>query len=268
MLKSRNRPPRPRDDEEDFGPEMPLVEHFEELRQRIIKSGLGIALGFVVGFAVRSRVLAIIKQPYCQLPSAGRDCDLTILQVLDPFFVSLKTAAVVAVLIGGPITCYQLWRFVSPGLRRVERRYALPFLFLSGSLFVAGGVFAYFVIPRGLQFLLTFAGPFPLVLSLKGYVDFFLKTMLGFGIAFQFPLAIAMFTLMDVVGSAGLRQYRRYAIFGAFVLAAVITPTQDPFTMCVMALPLSVMYEGNILFARLVERRRRRRASRELALAE
>ena len=242
---------------------MTLFEHLEELRQRIVKSALGIAVGLAVGFAVHTEVLDLLRAPYCGLDIALRqaqsgECNLAILRVLDPFFVSLKTAGIVAVLIGGPITCYQIWRFVTPGLRPVERRFALPFIVLSALLFVVGGVFAYLVIPRGLEFLLGFAGDdFNLVLSLNEYVDFILRTMLGFGFAFQFPLAIALFTLMGVVGAAGLRRYRRHAIFGAFALAAVITPTQDPFTMVVMALPLSVMYEGNILFARLVERARR-----------
>ncbi|MGH8907915.1 MAG: twin-arginine translocase subunit TatC [Egibacteraceae bacterium] len=257
-----------------LGEEMTLFEHLNELRQRIVKAALGIAVGFAIGFAVRSEVLDRIRAPYCGLDIALRqastgECNLAIIRVLDPFFVSLKTSAIIAVLIGGPVTCYQIWRFVTPGLRPVERRFTLPFIVLSALLFVVGGLFAYLVLPRGLEFLLGFAGDgFNLVLSLNEYVDFMLKTMLGFGLAFQFPLAIAIFTLMGVVGSDGLRRYRRHAIFGTFVLAAVITPTQDPFTMVVMALPLTVMYEGNIIFARLVERSRRRRASSELALPE
>lgn len=269
--------PQPSPDDEYVGEEMTLFEHLEELRQRIVKSALGIALGFIVGFLFRQPVFAVLIRPYCQLDPRLREanavfdsdgCNLIFTDVLGAFFISLKAAAIVAVVIAGPVVCYQAWRFISPGLRSVERRYALPFILFSGLLFAGGGVFAYWVIPRGLEFLLSFAGPNVIsLMDANEYLGFILKTMLGFGLAFEFPLAIATFTLMGVVTAAGLRQYRRYAIFGAFALSAVITPTQDPFTMCVMALPLSLFYEVNILFARLVERRRRS-SSQELALAE
>ncbi|MGH8900853.1 MAG: twin-arginine translocase subunit TatC [Egibacteraceae bacterium] len=268
MSATKDRPPRPRDDEYVPGGEMTLVEHFQELRARIVKSAVGIAVGFVVGFIFRVQLLELLKRPYCQMQQGPR-CDLAILRITDPFFISLKAAAIMAVLIGGPITCYQIWRFVTPGLRPIERRYALPFIFLSGLLFVAGGALAYYIIPGGLQFLLYFLGRgFNFVIGLDGYIDFLLKTMLGFGFAFQFPLAIAMFTLMDILGSEQLRKYRRHAIFGAFVIGTVATPQQDPVSNLAVAVPLLIFYEGNILFARLLERRRRRRASQELALAE
>lgn len=270
MTATKNRPPPPRDDEYVPGGEMTLFEHLQELRQRIVKSAVGITVGFIVGFAVRAPLLEFVKQPYCgALRPRGAECDLSIIQILDPFLVSFKVAAVMAVLIGGPITCYQIWRFVTPGLRPIERRYALPFIFLSGLLFAMGGALAYFIIPAGLEVLLYFAGrDYNFVISLNGYVDFLLKTMLAFGFAFQFPLAIAMFTLMDIVSEEGLRRFRRYAVFGAVAVGAVATPQQDPFSMFALAGPLLVFYEGNILFAKLVERARRRRASREVALTE
>jgi sec-independent protein translocase protein TatC len=264
--------------EEYFGEEMTIWEHLAELRQRIIKSAVAVVVGFTVGFIVRQQVFEILIRPYCKLPSNLRagstvfdanGCRLVFTNVLGAFFISLKAAAVVAVIIAAPAVCYQIWRFVSPGLRPIERRFALPFILLTGVLFSGGAVFAYLIIPRGLQFLLAFAGPDVVsLMDANEYLSFVLKTMLGFGLSFEFPMAIAIFTLMGVVTAAGLRKYRRHAIFGAFVLGAVITPTQDPLTMCVMALPLSVMYEGNILFARLVERRRRRQAGSGLALVE
>jgi sec-independent protein translocase protein TatC len=270
MTATENRPPRPHDDEYVGGAEMTLVEHLQELRQRIVKSALGIAVGFVIGFAVRAWLLDVLKRPYCgTLHPKGAECGLSIIQIIDPFLVSFKVAAVMAVLIGGPVTCYQIWRFVTPGLRPIERRYALPFIFLSGLLFAMGGALAYFIIPAGLEFLLYFAGRnYNFVISLNGYVDFLLKTMLAFGFAFQFPLAIAMFTLMGMASSETLRRFRRYALFGACAVGAIATPQQDPVSMFAVAIPLVVFYEGNILFARLVERGRRRRASRELALQE
>jgi len=270
MTATENRPPRPRDDEYIPGGEMTLFEHLQELRQRIVKSAIGITVGFVVGFILRAPLLDLLKGPYCgALRPSDAECGLSIIQILDPFLVSFKVAAVMAVLIGGPITCYQIWRFVTPGLRPIERRYALPFIFLSGLLFAMGGALAYYIIPAGLEVLLYFAGRnYNFVISLNGYVDFLLKTMLAFGFAFQFPLAIAMFTLMGIVSEDGLRRFRRYALFGACGVGAVATPQQDPFSMFALAVPLVVFYEGNILFAKLVERGRMRRASRDLARIE
>lgn len=247
---------------------MTLFEHLNELRSRLFKSALAVAVGFALGFAVNEPLLNTLIGPYCDLPEELRastnvfdaeSCNLIFTEVLGAFFVRLKTAGVFAVAVGGPVFFYQLWRFITPGLRPVERRYTVPFLVLSHLLFVGGAVFAYFIIPRGLEVLLGFGGDnLVALLDASEYIGFILKTMLGFGIAFEAPLIIAMLTLGGLVDVDGLRRYRRYAIFGAFVLAAVITPTQDPFTMIVMALPLMLFYEGNILFARLVRRRRAR----------
>jgi sec-independent protein translocase protein TatC len=166
---------------------------------------------------------------------------------------------VVAVVLAAPVVFYQIWRFVTPGLRPVERKYALPFLIISQLLFAGGAVFSYYVIPRGLEFLLGFAGPNVVsLMDADRYLSFMLHTMIGFGVAFELPLILIMLSLMGVVGSQSLRKNRRYAIFGIFVAAAIITPTQDPVTLSIMAGPLILFYEISILVARLVERRRAR----------
>jgi sec-independent protein translocase protein TatC len=264
-------------DAEDFGvsdyhgEEMSLWEHLNELRSRLFKSAVAIALGFVVGFIFRDQVFNVLIQPYCELPSqlrAGSEalalegCNLVILDVLGFFFVSLKAAAVVAVVLAAPVVFYQIWRFVTPGLRPVERKYALPFLIISQLLFAGGAVFSYYVIPRGLEFLLGFAGPNVVsLMDADRYLSFMLHTMIGFGVAFELPLILIMLSLMGVVGSQSLRKNRRYAIFGIFVAAAIITPTQDPVTLSIMAGPLILFYEISILVARLVERRRARQGA-------
>ncbi len=245
---------------------MTLVEHLEELRSRLFKSAIAIAAAFVVGFLFRNALFEILIRPYCALPPSLRagsqvfdadECALIVTNPLGAFFVTIKAAAVLAVVLGAPPVCYQLWRFITPGLNAKERRYALPFVVLTFVLFAAGGVFAYLVIPRGLEFLAGFAGENVVSLfDADEYITFILKTMLGFGLSFLAPLAIAMLTLAGVVTVDSLRRYRRHTVFGAFVLAAIITPTQDPFTMLVMAVPLVLFFEGNILFARLLERRR------------
>ncbi|MGH3666490.1 MAG: twin-arginine translocase subunit TatC [Egibacteraceae bacterium] len=250
------------------GEEMTLFEHLNELRSRLFKSAVAIVLGLVVGFVFRAPVLDLLRGPYCDLPPALRngfgsnECTLIVLRVLDAFFVSLKAAAIVGVVLAGPVVCYQIWRFVTPGLRPVERRYALPFVVITQVLFAGGAVFSYFLIPRALEFLLGFAGEgITPVLGASEYLSFVLQTMIAFGIAFEFPVILALLSLMDIITSEGMRRYRRHALFGMFVAAAIITPTQDPLTMTLMACPLVAFYEGSIVFARVVERRRTRTAA-------
>ena len=248
------------------GDEMTLFEHLEELRSRLFKSALAIALGLGVGFVFRDPVLRLLTRPYCELPPALRGissetdperCQLIFTDPMGAFFISLKAAAIVAVVLAGPAVCYQIWRFVTPGLRPVERRYALPFILITQLLFASGAVFSYFVIPRALEFLLGFAGEgIVSLMDASRYLSFVLRTMIAFGAAFEFPVVLVVLSLMDVLGSGAMRRYRRHALFGVFVAAAVITPTQDPFTMVVMAAPLVLFYETSILAARLIERRR------------
>ena len=255
--------------DEYAGEEMTLFEHLEELRSRLFKAAVAIVLGFVVGFVFRRPVLDVFTQPYCALDPelraasnalGGEQCKLIFLDVTGAFFLSLKAAAIVAVVLAAPAVIYQIWRFVTPGLRPVERRYAIPFVVITQILFAGGAVFSYFLIPRALEFLLGFAGNrVESLMDADRYLSFVLQTMLAFGLAFEFPVVLVVLSLMGVVNSAGMRKYRRQAFFGTFVAAAIITPTQDPLTMSLMAAPLVLFYESSIIAARLIERRRRAR---------
>lgn len=268
MTETTTRPGGPSSAEEDeFGGQMTLIEHLEELRSRLFKSALAIALSFGFAFLFRDALFDVLIGPYCDLPERLRGasgvfsaerCSLIVTNPLGAFFVTFKAAAVLAVVLAAPPVAYQVWRFITPGLRANERRYALPFVLITFLLFAGGAVFAYLIIPRGLQFLVGFAGSSVVpLLDADQYITFLLKTMLGFGLSFLAPVAIAVLTVAGAVGVDGLRKFRRHAVFAAFVLAAVITPTQDPFTMLLMGIPLVLFFEGNIVFARLVERRRR-----------
>lgn len=260
-------PQVPSDGDDYQGQEMTLFEHLEELRARLFKAALGFAVFFVIGFVFNQQVSNVLTAPYCSLPAELRvvgqvvdgadNCRLIFTDVLGAFIVRIKAAMVVAVTFGGPIVAYQIWAFVAPGLKATEKRYAVPFVVLSQLLFLAGAAFSFVVIPAGLEFLLNFGGDdFVSLLDANSYLTFLLRTMIGFGIAFEYPLIIAVLVLMGVVSRAQLVTYRRHAFFASFVAAAVITPSQDPFTMTVMALPLALFYEICIQFARLVERRR------------
>ena len=262
--------------EEYAGDEMTLFEHLEELRNRLFKSAVAIVLGFLIGFLFRRPVLDILTQPYCALDPRLRaasnaignneECKLVFMDVTGAFFLSLKAAAIVAVVLAAPAVIYQIWRFVTPGLRPVERRYAIPFIVITQVLFAGGAVFSYFLIPRALEFLLGFAGDrVESLMDADRYLSFVLQTMLAFGIAFEFPVVLVVLSLMGVVTAEAMRRYRRHALFGTFVAAAIITPTQDPLTMGMMAAPLILFYECSVLAARLIERRRRNAAGPAVA---
>lgn len=251
------------------GEEMTLVEHLTELRTRLVRSALAIVVGFVVGFVFHQRILELLTRPYCALPTEVRQgaailsgsaerCSLIALKVTDGFVITIKAAAIVAVVLAGPVVFYQILRFITPGLRPIERRYAIPFVVASQLLFAGGAVFSYFLIPRALEFLLGFGGEaLTPVLAGNEYLTFILRVMIAFGISFEFPLVLMILALMGVVTARGLRGAWRYAVFGIFVGAAVLTPTGDPISMTAMAAPLILFYEISIWFAWFVERQRR-----------
>jgi sec-independent protein translocase protein TatC len=258
--------PRRADEPDDVGEEMTLFEHLRELRERIFKSAVAIVIGLIAGFIVYQPLLDLLIQPYCDLPAELRalvldpdDCQLVITDVLGQFFLRIKIAAVLAVVLAGPFVSYQIWRFVTPGLKPVERKYALPFIVISQLLFASGAIFSYYVLPRGLEVLMGLGGPNVVsLLEANEYLRFMIHMMIGFGVAFEMPLILISLVLMGAVTSQTLRTYRRHALFGTFVASAIITPTTDPITMSLMAGPLVLFYEGSVIVARILERRRRR----------
>ena len=154
-----------------------------------------------------------------------------------------------------PVVLYQLWRFITPGLTKRERRLGIPFVLSSVLLFAGGVAFAYYTIPRGLSFLIGLGSEslVPL-LTVDRYFNFLIFLVLGFGLSFEFPLVMIFLAAARVISTVQMRKWRRYAYFGALVFAAVITPTQDPYTMLLMGIPLILFYEGAILVARLFKR--------------
>lgn len=247
--------------------EMPLVEHLAELRQRLIRALIALAVGTVVGYAVFPWVLDLLIAPYCSavVDLRGEDCTLVALRPLEPFSVRLRTSLVIGLFVGGPVIFYQLWRFVTPGLTTTERRYALPFVVLSQVMFAAGIAFAYLVIPQGLRILLFLGGPrIEALLAADEYLSFFLAMSVAFGLVFELPLVLISLVLAGVASSTWMRRVRPYAVVTMFIAAAFITPTVDAFTLLLVAGPMWIFYELSILAARLIERRRRsRRRSRQ-----
>ena len=250
--------------------EMTLAEHLGELRTRLVRMLLAVALGSVAGWFLYDPVFALIKRPYCDLPSAYRDnqgeCALVVTRVLEAFGVHVKVALVIGVVLAAPVIFFQIWRFIVPGLTARERRYTLPFVVLSQVMFALGAAFAYLVIPKGLEILLQMGGPdVATLLTAANYFSFILTSVIAFGLVFEIPLLIVFLAAVGVVSSALLRKYRAHAIVLNFVIAAVVTPSVDAVTMLFMAVPMVFLYEASILATWLIERSRRRRERAEQA---
>jgi sec-independent protein translocase protein TatC len=263
------RSPDPIAEEHPAAGEMSLVEHLAELRTRLFRAILALAVGTVVGYLVFPYVLDLLLDPYCRALTALRpdaECTLIALRPLEPFSVRMKTSVVIGLFVGGPVIFYQLWRFITPGLTDKERRYALPFVVLSQVMFACGIGFAYLVIPQGVRILLGMGGdridPF---LSASEYLSFFLTTSIAFGLVFELPLVLIFLALVGVVRAQMLRRARPYAAVLIVVAAAFITPTTDAVTLFFMAGPMMLFYELSIVAAWLIERARRRRRRDELS---
>lgn len=246
--------------------EMSLAEHLGELRTRLIRVFIAVALAAVVGWVAFDPILGFLMGPYCEVPSEFRaldeSCGLIATRVLEEFSVRIKISLVVGLFIAAPVVFHQIWRFIAPGLTTKERRYTMPFVIGSVVMFAAGGAFAFYVIPRGLRILLGIGGGrIVTLLSAGDYFSFIITTIVAFGLIFEVPLLLVFLALLGIVDSTQLRRFRAYAIVANFFLAAIITPTTDPVTMLFMAGPMVVLYEASILAARLIERSRRRRGA-------
>jgi sec-independent protein translocase protein TatC len=237
---------------------MTLVQHLEELRRRLIICAAAVALGSIGGFILYRPVLDFLQEPYreavASLPETITD-KLIVTTPTEPFLAFLKIGLFVGLMLALPVILFQLWRFITPGLTAKERRMGIPFVLSSLVLFGAGTVFAFAVVPRGLAFLFSFGGDnlVPL-LTIDRYLSFLFFLVLAFGLSFELPLVLLFLTGVRVISSAQLRRWRRYALMGTVVFAAVATPTQDPYTMLLMAVPIYLLYEGAILIARAFKR--------------
>lgn len=231
---------------------MALVEHLAELRKRLIIAIVAIVAGAVVVFAFYDQLLGLMIEPYEEV--TGQD-KLVILSPLEGFSARLKLAGFGGIFLASPIVLFQVWRFITPGLHKREKRYAIPFIAASVVLFAMGATLAIFTFPRALEFLVDISGEdVETLFSPEKYVTFVAKVIIAFGIAFEFPILLVFLQLANVVSSRRLLKAWRGAVVGTFAAAAVITPSQDPVSMLAMALPMSLFYFLAILVGRLLRR--------------
>lgn len=233
---------------------MTLVEHLGELRSRIVKSVLALAVGSIIGFAFSNQALDFLVDPYCRA-QAGKSCQLVVIDPLEGFSTRIKLAVFIGFVIAAPVILWQIWRFVTPGLHKNEKRYAVPFIASSIILFLAGAIVAVTTFPKALDFLIAVGGPdlVPLFSPSK-YLRLYMLVVLAFGISFEFPILLTFLQLARILKSEQLRKWRRGAIISIVVFAAVITPSQDPVTLLAMAGPMYAFYEISILLGKVLRR--------------
>lgn len=250
---------------------MSLRDHIAELRSRLLKALLFVALGAVVGWIFYPQIIDFLKQPYCALPTdrrfegnGGGECKLIFTSPLDGFMLRLKIGAISGIILAAPFWLYQLWAFITPGLHRRERRYTVVFVLFSSVLFVAGAFLAYLTVENALALLVNLAGDSTLaVLDIVKYMGFVTSMLLVFGVAFELPLLVVMLNLVGVLSAARLRRWQRLSVFGIFVFAAVATPSQDPVSMLMLAIPMALLFEVSVLIASIHDRRKARREAAE-----
>jgi sec-independent protein translocase protein TatC len=241
---------------------MTLVEHLEELRRRLFIAVGAVTVGSVVGWFLYGPVLHLLQKPYCDtltnMPKQSRPptgCRFAFTGPLDPTLIKLKVVVFIGLFIALPIVLWQLWAFVTPGLRKSERKWAVPFVLSSVLLFALGAAIAYLMLPKGLGFLLGFAGQgFVPLMTGDRFLGFVMLLAVAFGISFEFPIILIFLCGVGVISSDKLRQWRRGAIVFIAVFAAIITPSADPYTMLAMMIPMVLFYEAAIVVARVMSK--------------
>jgi sec-independent protein translocase protein TatC len=231
---------------------MSLVEHLAELRRRLIISAVALVAGGIVAFLLYDLILDFLLGPYKDV--TGKDT-LVITDPLEGFATRLKIAAWGGFLLASPVVLWQLWRFITPGLHKKEKRFAIPFIVASILLFLCGAGVALLTFEPALSFLVGVGGEsLETFFTPTKYLGLITMMILAFGVAFEFPIVLVFLQLAGVIPSSRLRKWRRPAAVIVVAVAAVITPSGDPYSLFAMAIPMYLFYEGAIVVGRLLKK--------------
>lgn len=247
--------------EEESG-KMSFLEHLDELRKRLVRIVTYLGVGFCVCLYFSKPLYRFIKKPIeASLPPGG---NLIFTNLTDAFILYMKVAFVAAIFLTIPLSLYEVWRFIAPGLYRREKKYVLPFMISSVLLFIIGGAFCYiYVLPQAYGFLIQFGSDFIPMITITDYWDMTLMMLVGFGLIFEMPVIVAFLSLWGLVSAHFLWSKFKYALIGMVALAAIISPTGDAFNLMIWTAPMIVLYFVSIGVAALFGwNRKRREASR------
>jgi len=247
---------------------MPLMEHIRELRNRVFKMVLFITAGAIAGWYLYPHIWQFIEAPYCRLNltthvqvtgGSAKGCQLFVTGIFDAFFLRLKIAVISGVILSSPLWLYQFWAFLAPGLYARERRWAYFFAGSAVPLFAIGSALAYFAMTKGLHFLLLLV-PHNVVpiITINTYLGYAIAMLTIFGIAFELPLGFVLLNVAGVLTHQRFAKWRRMIIFGVFLFAAVATPSPDPISMLLLAVPCVALVELAEVFSFFNDRRRAR----------
>lgn len=254
---------------------MPFWGHLEELRKRLTRSLIAVAVGFGVCFNFSENILSVLLWPMNTKLSLQRafpyvtavpyevQQKLHYATLIEPFWAHLKIALIAGIMLVFPFVMYQVWKFLSPGLLVKERQYVGYFVFFSTIFFGIGVLFCFLVLlPVAIPFLLSYKTENLIaIIRIGDYIDFVLKFLLASGVVFELPLVIVLLSRMGVVSPDTLAKYRKVAVLGAFIIGAILTPTPDIFNQTILSIPIYLLYELGILASRIFGGRKRPKAA-------
>jgi sec-independent protein translocase protein TatC len=245
-----------RDDEDGAGAKMSFLEHLDELRRRLVVSIVAVAVGFLIAFGFIDYLFAFVMRPLqAILPNGGK---FIYTEPTEAFMLQLKVAALAGLVISAPVIMWQVWLFIAPGLYSKEKRFALPFVFFSSVFFVAGAAFSHYVVfPSAWAFLASYSNEYMVFApKISSTFGLYAQMLVAFGVIFEMPTLVFALARMGVVTAGFLWRHTKYAILIIFIIAAVVTPTSDPLTQTLMALPMIVLYILSIGIAAVFGKKR------------
>ena len=250
----------PGENSQESMPAMSFLDHLEELRRRLIYSIIAVVIGFFVCWGYAENIFGFMQKPIMEaLRRNGMAEKLVYLNPTEPFNLYLKIGFMAGLFVASPVVLYQVWLFISPGLYRNEKKYVLPFMVSTVSLFLAGGLFGYkMVYPAALDFLIGYGKQFQPMITIGEYTDLFLTIIIGLGVIFEMPILVFFLAMMGIVTAGWMWRNVRYSILVIFILAAILTPTTDILNMCLFAAPMVVLYLLSIGVAWIVHPKQRK----------
>ncbi|MEI6126040.1 MAG: twin-arginine translocase subunit TatC [Pseudomonadota bacterium] len=235
---------------------LPLTSHLEEFRKRLIVCLIATAIGFSISYYYSEQIFSILSRPLSNVLPEGSSFIFT--GITEAFITYLKLSFFSGIFLASPVIIYEIWRFVAPGLYEKEKSSILPFVFLATVFFVGGTVFCYIIVlPAAFKFFVGYNTQYIKMLpSLGEYLSFSCVFLLSFGVVFELPVFIVCLAKLGIITEKQLRSNRKLVIIGAFVVAAILTPTPDAINQSLIAVPLIILYELSILTVKFLAKKR------------